>query len=152
MDELQNERDEQLKGVFARYAIKSIDDCKAICSEKKLDVDSVILAIKPDINETARLAFIVGSAIAIKRDTKLASYVAYDFGEAIQTLCEPGSEAQVRKAGEGIGMQASNKIKGITDQIDLVEYSSMLDFMGMTKDELLNIIIRLSKIIEELMK
>ena len=86
MDELQNERDEQLKGVFARYAIKSIEDCKTICSEKKLDVDSVVLSIKPDINEIARLAFIVGSAIAIKKDTKLASYVAYDIGEAIQTL------------------------------------------------------------------
>ena len=152
MINFEDARKDQLNEICSKYAIGTIENCKTICDEKGIDVDSIVSSVKPDANEMVRFAMLLGATISIKKDTKLASYVAYDIGEAIQALCLQGTDAYSRRAGEGIGMQASNKIKGVTDQNDLVEYSSSLDFIDLNKEDLLNVIVTLAKAVEEKMK
>ena len=141
----------QLDDVFAKYAIASIDDTKKICEEKNINVAEIVSSIKSDPNEVALSAFTVGTAIAIKKDTKLASYVAIDIGEGIQTFCTPGTEAAENMAGMGFGLQVANKIKKIEQVESMIDYSSMLDFMGMNNEELTKVTMEISKKVEEVM-
>lgn len=153
MIELEDERKSQLEEVFAKYAISSLDDAKEICKSKNIDVEAVVNEVSEKASEVAKVAFIVGTAIAIKKDTKLASYVAYDLGEGIQTMCMPETAAFENDAGNGIGNQASLKIKETSDDEDLmINYAEMLDFMGLNKDEMISIIEKLSSLVEEAMK
>ena len=142
----------QLDDVFSKYAIASIDDTKRICDEKNIDVIKVISEFKNEPSEIAVSALTLGVAIAIKKDTKLASYVAVDIGEGLQTFCSPGSEAATNMAGVGFGLQVSNKIKKVEDVASMIDYAAMLDFMEMTNDELTNITLKLSNMVEEIMK
>ncbi len=152
MFELDEEKTERLKEIFAKYAISSLENVKEICAEKNIDVEKVVTEVKADAPEVAKLAFSLGTAIAIKKDTKLASYVAYDIGEAIQLFCSTTSEAQDREAGFGIGNQAALRIKEETSEDEMVDYASMLDFMGMSGDEMIEIIKKLSALVEAAMK
>ena len=152
MMELDEEKTERLKEIFAKYAIGSLENVKEICDEKNIDVEKVVTEVKPDAPEVAKLAFALGTAIAIKKDTKLASYVAYDIGEAIQLFCSTTSEAQDREAGFGIGNQAALSIKEETSEDEMVDYAGMLDFMGMTGDEMIAVIKKLAALVEEEMK
>ncbi len=142
----------QLDDVFSKYAIASIDDTKRICDEKNIDVIKVISEFKNEPSEIAVSALTLGVAIAIKKDTKLASYVAVDIGEGLQTFCSPGTEAATNMAGVGFGLQVSNKIKKVEDVASMIDYAAMLDFMEMTNDELTNITLKLSNMVEEIMK
>lgn len=143
---------EQVNEVAAKYAITSLEDAKAICEDKGLNISSIIKPIKNDINELAETIYTFGAAIAIKKDTKLASYVAIDIGEAIQAFCVPDSEGTENRAGLGHGYQASSYIKNNqTKEENATDYSTMLEFMGLSNDELLNITTAISNRVEEIM-
>ena len=153
MIELEEERKTQLEEVFAKYGISSLDEAKEICNSKNIDVDSLINSVNEGASDVARVAFILGTAIAIKKDTKLASYVAYDIGEGIQTMCMPDTPAFENDAGNGIGNQAALKIKEATDEEALmVNYGEMLGFMGLSGEEIVSIIEKISALVEEAMK
>jgi len=152
MIDLVDERKERVEELFSKYALGSIENCEAICKEKNIDVDAIVTGVKPDACDLAKLAFLLGVASAIKKDTKLASYVAYDIGEGIQTLCLPDTEAEVSNAGDGIGIRASNTIKNVTDESDIIDYANLLDFMEMSNEELVEIVCKLSNAVEEVMK
>ena len=67
-------------------------------------------------------------------------------------FCSTTSEAQDREAGFGIGNQAALRIKEETSEDEMVDYASMLDFMGMSGDEMIEIIKKLSALVEAAMK
>ena len=77
MQEFQND-------IMAKYGIHSLSNAKSICDEKGIDVASIVKDVKEDASEDCIMAFTLGAAIAIKKDTKLASYVAIDIGEGIR--------------------------------------------------------------------
>ncbi len=150
--ELENERLEQINEELAKYAISSMDEAKALCDEKGVNVESIIKAINENVSELVIMAYYLGVAIAIKKDTKLASYVAMDIGEGLQAFCMPGSEAYDNRAGLGHGYQASMYIKNNNDKNEQdTDYGSILSFLGLSNDELVKITTLLSNRVEEVM-
>ena len=151
--ELENERLEQISDELAKYAISSMDEAKRICDEKGVDVSFIVKTIKENANEIAIEAYYLGTAIAIRKDTKLASYVAMDIGEGLQAFCMPDSEAAINRAGLGHGYQASMYIKN-NGQLEpnSTDYNMALPFMELSNDELLRITSAISKRVEEVMQ
>ena len=150
--ELENERLEQINNELAKYAISSMDEAITLCNEKGVNVETIIKAINENASELAIMAYYLGVAIAIKKDTKLASYVAMDIGEGLQAFCMPGSDAFDNRAGLGHGYQASMYIKNNNEKNEQdTDYGSILSFLGLSNDELVKITTLLSNRVEEVM-
>ncbi len=93
----------QINEALNKYSIASIEEAKAICDEKGIDVASIVKGIQPICFENACWAYTVGAAIAIKKGAKTAADAAKAIGEGLQSFCIPGSVADDRKVGIGHG-------------------------------------------------
>ena len=100
-------RIDKINGVLNGYGISSIEEAKALCDEKGVDVYSIVKSIQPICFENACWAYITGAAIAIKKGQKSAYDVAKSLGEGLQAFCIPGSVADDRKVGLGHGNLAA---------------------------------------------
>ena len=96
-------RIDQINAALKSYGISSVEEAKAICDEKGIDVYNIVKGIQPICFENACWAYIVGAAIAIKKGYKSASEAAEILGEGLQAFCIPGSVADDRKVGLGHG-------------------------------------------------
>ena len=96
-------RIDQINAALKSYGISSVEEAKAICDEKGIDVYNIVKGIQPICFENACWAYIVGAAIAIKKGYKNASEAAEILGEGLQAFCIPGSVADDRKVGLGHG-------------------------------------------------
>ncbi|MFU0800695.1 MAG: GGGtGRT protein [Xylanivirga thermophila] len=96
-----------INAVLNKYGIASIEDAKKLCDEKGVDVYNIVKGIQPICFENACWAYIVGSAIAIKKGCTKASDIAEALGEGLQSFCIPGSVADDRKVGLGHGNLAA---------------------------------------------
>ena len=90
---------EALKG----FGIASIEEAKAICEEKGIDVAGIVRGVQPICFENACWAYTLGAAIAIKKGCTKAADAAEAIGEGLQAFCVPGSVAEHRKVGLGHG-------------------------------------------------
>jgi len=97
----------QIAPVLKKYNMDSIEEAKAICKEKGLDIHELVLQIQPIAFDNACWAYTLGAAMAIKKNQKYASDIAVTLGEGLQTFCIPGSVADDRKVGIGHGNLAS---------------------------------------------
>ncbi|WP_017416027.1 GGGtGRT protein [Clostridium tunisiense] len=97
----------QILPVLNQYGIESLEEAKAICDEKGIDVYNIVKEIQPIAFENACWAYIVGAAIAIKKGCTSAAEAAEVLGEGIQAFCIPGSVADDRKVGIGHGRLAA---------------------------------------------
>lgn len=97
----------QINEVLASYQIADLDDAKAICESKNLDIFEIVKGVQPICFENACWAYVVGAAIAIKKNQTQASEIAATLGEGLQAFCIPGSVADDRKVGIGHGNLAS---------------------------------------------
>lgn len=97
----------QILPVLNNYGIESLEEAKAICDEKGIDVYNLVKGIQPIAFENACWAYIVGAAIAIKRGCTKAADAAEVIGEGLQAFCIPGSVADDRKVGIGHGRLAA---------------------------------------------
>jgi hypothetical protein len=68
---------------------------------------NIVKNVQPICFENACWPYIVGAAIAIKKDQKIASDIAETLGEGLQAFCIPGSVADDRRVGIGHGNLAS---------------------------------------------
>lgn len=93
----------QINAVLNSYGIASIEEAEKITKDAGLDVYNMIKGIQPICFENASWAYIVGAAIAIKKDTRKAADAAAAIGEGLQSFCIPGSVADQRKVGLGHG-------------------------------------------------
>ena len=93
----------QINKVLADNGIASLEEAKAICDEKGLDVYNIVKGIQPICFENACWAYIVGAALAIKNNAKNAAEAAKYIGVGLQSFCIPGSVADDRKVGLGHG-------------------------------------------------
>jgi hypothetical protein len=100
-------RIDQINKVLHSYGISSIEDAKAICDKKGVDVYKIVKDIQPIAFENACWAYIVGAAIAIKKGQTRADEIAATLGEGLQAFCIPGSVADDRKVGLGHGNLAA---------------------------------------------
>ena len=96
-------RIDKINQVLNSYGIASLEEAEKITKDAGLDVYNQIKGIQPICFENACWAYIVGAAIAIKKDCRKASEAAAAIGEGLQAFCIPGSVADQRKVGLGHG-------------------------------------------------
>ena len=96
-------RIDKINEVLGSYGISSIEEAEKITKDAGLDVYNQIKGIQPICFENACWAYIVGAAIAIKKDCRRAADAAAAIGEGLQAFCIPGSVADTRKVGLGHG-------------------------------------------------
>ena len=88
---------------MAEYGIASLEDAKAICDAKGVDVAGIVKGVQPIAFENAVWAYTLGCAIAFKKDVKNAADAAEAIGIGLQAFCIPGSVADTREVGLGHG-------------------------------------------------
>lgn len=96
-------RIDKINSVLNSYGIASIEEAEKITKDAGLDVYDQVKKIQPICFENACWAYIVGAAIAIKKECRKASEAAAAIGEGLQSFCIPGSVADQRKVGLGHG-------------------------------------------------
>ena len=97
----------QISSFLAANGIASLDEAEQLCLARGVDVRTIVKSIQPIAFENAGWAYLVGAAVAIKRDQTKAADVAITLGEGLQSFCIPGSVADDRQVGVGHGNLAS---------------------------------------------
>ncbi|MBM9537682.1 GGGtGRT protein [Desulfobulbus alkaliphilus] len=100
-------RIEKVNGVLGQYGLASLEETKALCAARGVDVHAIVKGIQPICFENACWAYTLGAAIAIKKGDHQAVDIARTLGEGLQAFCIPGSVAEDRKVGIGHGNLAS---------------------------------------------
>lgn len=93
----------QITPVLEKYGMKTLEDAKAVCTEKGVDAYTIAKGTQPIAFENAGWAYTLGAAIAIKKGCTKAADAAEAIGEGLQAFCIPGSVADDRKVGLGHG-------------------------------------------------
>ena len=93
----------QINKTLNEYGIASIEEAKALCDAKGINVYEIVKNIQPICFENACWAYTVGAAIAIKENASSAAEAARLIGVGLQSFCIPGSVADDRKVGLGHG-------------------------------------------------
>ena len=93
----------QIEACMKEYGIADLEDAKAICTSKGIDVDAIVRGIQNICFENAIWAYTLGAAIAIKKGAKDAASAAEAIGIGLQAFCIPGSVADQRQVGLGHG-------------------------------------------------
>ena len=96
-------RIDKINAVLNENGIASLEEAEKITKDAGLDVYNQVKGIQTICFENACWAYIVGAALAIKRDARKAADAAEIIGEGIQAFCIPGSVADQRKVGIGHG-------------------------------------------------
>ena len=96
-------RIDKISGVLAQYGIKDVEECRRICQDKGFDPYEIVKGIQPICFENACWAYVVGAAIALKKNVQTAAEAAKAIGEGLQAFCIDGSVADDRKVGLGHG-------------------------------------------------
>ena len=96
-------RIDKINAELNSYGIASIEEAEKITKDAGLNVYDQVKGIQPICFENACWAYIVGAAIAIKKDCRKAADAAAAIGEGLQAFCIPGSVADQRKVGLGHG-------------------------------------------------
>lgn len=113
-------RIDQITPVLEQYGMKTVEDAKAVCDEKGINVYELVKGIQPIAFENAMWAYTVGAAIAIKKGCTVAADAAEAIGEGLQAFCIPGSVADTRKVGIGHGGLAAMLLREETKCFALV--------------------------------
>ena len=100
-------RIDKINDCMKKYGIKDLEDAKAICSSKGIDVEAIVKGVQQIAFENAVWAYTLGAAIAIKEGAKTASKAAELIGVGLQAFCIPGSVADQRAVGLGHGNLAA---------------------------------------------
>ena len=108
-------RIDKINEVLNSYGIASIEEAQQITKDAGLDVYNQVKGIQPICFENACWAYIVGAAIAIKKDCRNAADAAAAIGEGLQAFCIPGSVADQRKVGLGHGNLGKMLLEEDTD-------------------------------------
>lgn len=100
-------RIDKINGVLKEYGIKDLDECKSICENTGIDVESIVREIQPICFDNAVWAYTMGTAIALKKNEVSAEKCAENIGIGLQAFCVKGSVADSRQVGIGHGKLAS---------------------------------------------
>jgi hypothetical protein len=105
--ENQEERINSVLAFLKENGIESLDDAKEITENAGLDIFKIVKTVQPICFNDACWAYIVGSAVAIKRGDKNAKIIANTIGEGLQAFCAKDSIALRRRVGIGHGKFAA---------------------------------------------
>ncbi|MCQ2329293.1 MAG: GGGtGRT protein [Paludibacteraceae bacterium] len=109
--ESQDRRMENVLRVLNENGIKSVEEAEVLCEKYGLDPYKTCEETQPICFENAKWAYVVGSAIALKRGCKVAADAAEAIGEGLQAFCIKGSVADDRKVGLGHGNLAARLLR-----------------------------------------
>ncbi|HIU99712.1 MAG TPA: GGGtGRT protein [Candidatus Stercoripulliclostridium merdipullorum] len=107
-------RIDKITAFLNKSGIKDLEEARAICLEKGIDVDAIVRGVQPIAFENAVWAYTVGCAYALKKGVKKAADAAEAIGEGLQSFCIPGSVADIRKVGLGHGNLAAKLLRDET--------------------------------------
>lgn len=107
-------RIDKINKVLAQYGFKDLDEAKALCTSKGIDVEKIVKGIQPIAFENAVWAYTLGAAIALKEGAKNAAEAAEKIGVGLQAFCIPGSVADQRQVGLGHGNLAAMLLRDET--------------------------------------
>ena len=93
----------QIEKVLAEYGFQDLDSMAEYVNSKGVDVRGIVLGVQKIAFENAVWAYMLGTAIALKKGVKTAADAAEAIGIGLQTFCIPGSVADQRKVGLGHG-------------------------------------------------
>jgi hypothetical protein len=93
----------QIDSYLAASGIESLEKAEEICLNKNVDVRKIVKSIQNISFENAGWAYLIGAAVAIKKNQTVAAEVAETLGAGLQAFCIPGSVADDRKVGIGHG-------------------------------------------------
>lgn len=102
--------DERIPSILAylrNNGIQSLEEAAQICREHNLDIFQIVKEVQKISFDDAPWAYIVGSAVALKKGESSAKKIALTLGEGLQSFCLKGSVADERQVGIGHGMLAS---------------------------------------------
>ena len=108
-------RIDKINAVLAQYGINSVEEAKAICDQKGIDPYKMCEETQPICFENAKWAYVVGTAIAIKKGCTNAADAAEAIGIGLQAFCIPGSVADDRLVGLGHGNLAARLLREETE-------------------------------------
>ena len=86
-----------------KYGFGSLEEANEFCLNKGVDCRKIVKSVQPIAFENAVWAYTLGTAIAIKNNSKTASEASKYIGIGLQAFCVPGSVAQQRNVGLGHG-------------------------------------------------
>ena len=93
----------KIEKCLAEAGIASLEEAKALCTEKGIDVEAIVKGVQPIAFDNAVWAYTLGVALAIKAGVKTACDAAATIGKGLQAFCVPGSVAEQRNVGLGHG-------------------------------------------------
>lgn len=79
----------KIEKCLAEYGIASLEDAKALCTEKGIDVESIVKGVQPIAFDNAVWAYTLGVALALKTGVKTASEAAATIGKACRRSACP---------------------------------------------------------------
>ena len=113
--ESQDRRIKQVLAALNENGISSIEEANEICEKAGLDPYKTCEETQMICFENAKWAYVVGSAIAIKKGCKTAADAAEAIGIGLQAFCIPGSVADDHKVGIGHGNLAARLLREETE-------------------------------------
>ncbi|MBQ2402400.1 MAG: GGGtGRT protein, partial [Prevotella sp.] len=111
----QDRRMKQVLAALNENGISSIEEANEICEKAGLDPYKTCEETQMICFENAKWAYVVGSAIALKKGCKTAAEAAEAIGIGLQAFCIPGSVADDRKVGIGHGNLAARLLREETE-------------------------------------
>ncbi len=100
-------RIDKINACLKEYGMKDLEEAKAVCDAKGINVDEIVKGVQKIAFENAVWAYTLGAAIAIKKGAKTAAQAAELIGIGLQAFCIPGSVADQRLVGLGHGNLAA---------------------------------------------
>ena len=113
--ESQDRREKQVLAALNANGIASIEEANQICEQYGLDPYMTCEETQRICFENAKWAYVVGSAIALKKGCTNAADAAEAIGIGLQAFCIPGSVADDRKVGIGHGNLAARLLREETE-------------------------------------
>ena len=104
-------RIDEVNAVLNKYGIASLEEAKALCDKAGFDPYTISKETQTIAFEDAGWAYVVGAAIALKKECKVAAEAAEAIGEGLQAFCIAGSVAKDRKVGIGHGNLAARLLR-----------------------------------------
>jgi hypothetical protein len=105
----------QIDSFLAAAGIESLEKAEKVCLDKNVDVRKIVKSIQNIAFENAGWAYLIGAAVAIKKNQTVAAEIAETLGEGLQAFCIPGSVADDRKVGIGHGNLAARLLREETE-------------------------------------
>ena len=102
---------DQVLAALKENGINSIEEANEICESVGIDPYLMCEETQRICFENAKWAYVCGAAIAIKKGVKSAADAAEAIGLGLQSFCIPGSVADDRKVGIGLGNLAARLLR-----------------------------------------